>query len=96
MVAQRYMDRYGLREETLAKIAVDARTNAQANPKAIFHGKPITIDDVMRSPRICDPLKLLEIVMPCFGGGALVVTTARAREARATPPGVRRRASAST
>jgi acetyl-CoA acetyltransferase len=86
MVAQRYMDRYGLREETLAKIAVDERTNAQANPKAIFHGKPITIDDVMRSPKVCDPLKLLEVVMPCFGGGALVVTTAeRAHRARHRP-----------
>jgi acetyl-CoA C-acetyltransferase len=82
MVAQRYMDRYGLREETLAKIAVAARTNAQANPKAVFHGKPITIDDVMRSPKVCDPLKLLEIVMPCFGGGAVVLTT-RERAARA-------------
>jgi len=86
MVAQRYMDRYGLREETLAKIAVEARVNAQANPKAVFHGKPITIDDVMRSPRICDPLKLLEIVMPCFGGGALVITTReRAERARHRP-----------
>jgi len=86
MVAQRYMDRYGLREETLAKIAVEARVNAQANPKAIFYGKPITIDDVMRSPRICDPLKLLEIVMPCFGGGALVITTReRAERARHRP-----------
>ena len=86
MVAQRYMDRYGLAEETLAKIAVQARVNAQANPKAIFHGKPITIEDVMRSPRICDPLKLLEIVMPCFGGGALVITTReRAERARHRP-----------
>jgi len=86
MVAQRYMDRYGLREETLAKIAVAARVNAQANPKAVFHGKPITIDDVMRSPRVCDPLKLLEIVMPCFGGGAVVLTTrARAERARHRP-----------
>jgi acetyl-CoA acetyltransferase len=86
MVAQRYMDRYGLAEETLAKIAVAARTNAQANPKAIFHGKPITLEDVMRSPRICDPLKLLEIVMPCFGGGAVVLTThERAARARHRP-----------
>lgn len=86
MVAQRYMDRYGLSEETLAKIAVQARVNAQANPKAIFHGKPISIEDVMRSPRICDPLKLLEIVMPCFGGGALVITTReRAERARHRP-----------
>ena len=75
MVAQRYMARYGLREETLAKIAVEERDNAQQNPLAIFRGKPITIDDVMESRMICDPLKLLEIVMPCFGGAAVVLTT---------------------
>jgi acetyl-CoA acetyltransferase len=75
MVAQRYMDRYGLREETLAKIAVEARDNAQRNPQAIFHGKPITVDDVMNSRMVCDPLKLLEIVMPCFGGSAVLLTT---------------------
>jgi acetyl-CoA acetyltransferase len=86
MVAQRYMARYGLREETLAKIAVDERYNAQFNPDAIFHGKPITLEDVMQSRRVCDPLKLLEIVMPCFGGGALLVTTAeRARRAKHRP-----------
>lgn len=86
MVAQRYMARYGLREETLAKIAVDERYNAQFNPDAIFYGKPITLDDVMQSRRVADPLKLLEIVMPCFGGGALLVTTAeRARRARHRP-----------
>ncbi|MFI5319442.1 MAG: thiolase family protein [Myxococcota bacterium] len=86
MVAQRYMARYGLREETLAKIAVDARYNAQFNPDAIFYGKPITVDDVMRSRRVADPLKLLEIVMPCFGGGALLVTTPeRAARARHRP-----------
>jgi acetyl-CoA acetyltransferase len=81
LVAKRYQAVHGLREETLAKIAVAARHNAQANEHAIFHGKPIGIEDVMRSRRVCDPLKLLEIVMPCWGGAALVVTSA-ARAAR--------------
>lgn len=76
MIASRYMALHGLSQETLAKIAVHERDNAQANPDAIFHGKPITIEDVMESRMICDPLKLLEIVMPVFGGGALLVTTA--------------------
>ncbi|MGE0383765.1 MAG: thiolase family protein [Gammaproteobacteria bacterium] len=76
MAAQRYMAVHGLREETLAKIAVHQRCNAQANPDAIFHGTPITIDDVMRSRKVADPLKLLEVVMPCAGGGALLVTRA--------------------
>ena len=75
MVASRYMAKYGVSEETLAKIAVHERHNAQANPQAIFQGKPISVEDVMQSRRVADPIKLLEIVMPCWGGGALVVTT---------------------
>ena len=66
-----------------AKVAVDQRTNACANPKAQFHGKPITIDDVLASPLVCDPLHLLEIVMPCSGATAFVV--ARDDIARAAP-----------
>ncbi len=76
LVARRYGARYGLREETLARIAVQERENALGNEHAIFRDKPITIEDVMSSRRVCDPLKLLEIVMPCFGGTALVVTSA--------------------
>jgi acetyl-CoA acetyltransferase len=74
MIANRYRHEYGITPEQLAKIAVDQRTNAVLNPKAVFQGQPITIDDVLNSPMICDPLKLLEIVMPCFGGAAVVVT----------------------
>ena len=75
MVASRYMAEYGVEPSTLAKIVVDERYNAQKNPKAVFRGKPITIDDVLASPMVADPIHLLEMVMPCFGGGALVVTT---------------------
>jgi acetyl-CoA C-acetyltransferase len=76
MIARLYMDTYGLDEETLAKIAVESRYNAQANPDAIFHGRPITLEEVMASPMIADPLKLLEVVMPCFGGAAVLVASA--------------------
>jgi len=82
LVAQRYMDRYGLTQETLAKIAAQERHNAQANPLALFQGKPLDVDDVMASRMVCDPLKLYEIVMPCFGGAAVIVTGAE-RAARA-------------
>ena len=86
MIAQRYMATHDLDERTLAKIAVDERHNAQSNPNAMFYGKPIDVDDVMNSRKIADPLKLLEIVMPCFGGGAVVVTTReRAERARHRP-----------
>jgi acetyl-CoA C-acetyltransferase len=74
MAAQRYRTQYGLDEKVLAKIAVQQRDNAQHNADAIFYGKPITVDDVMASKMIADPIKLLEIVMPCAGGSALLIT----------------------
>jgi len=80
LLAQRHMYEFGTTARQMAKVAVDQRTNACANPMAIFHGKPINIDDVLNSPMVVDPLHLLEIVMPCSGAAAVVVTSAeRAR-----------------
>lgn len=86
MIAQRYGHEYGYDPRALAKIAVDQRTNACATPDAIFHGQPITIEDVLASPMIADPLHLLEIVMPASGGAAVVVADAEvARRGRNRP-----------
>lgn len=86
MVATRYMAKYGVAPETLARIAVHERENARKNPKAVFRDKPITVEDVLASPMICDPIHLLEMVMPCFGGGAVVLTSAeRAKRLRHRP-----------
>lgn len=86
MIAQRYAAEFGYDERATAKIAVDQRTNACANPDAIFYGKPIDIDDVLRSKLVAEPLRLLEIVMPCMGGASVVVTTAeRARRSPHRP-----------
>jgi acetyl-CoA C-acetyltransferase len=81
MYAQRYHDLYGWDERARAKIASDQRVSACANPSAAFYQQPITIDDVLESRVIATPLHLLEIVMPCSGGAAFVVTTSeRARD----------------
>lgn len=86
MIAQRYAHEFGYDQRVLAKIAVDQRANAQLNPDAVFHGSPITVDDVLASKMIADPLHLLEIVMPCQGGAAVVVTTTeRARRSGHRP-----------
>ena len=86
MIARRYLHEYGATPEQLAKIAVDQRSNACANPDAIFHGMPITIDDVLASPIVVDPLHLLEIVMMTGGAaGVLVTTPERARDLRHLP-----------
>ena len=73
MIAQRYLHEQGATPEQLAKIAVHQRDNACANPDAFFYGQPITIDDVLDSPVVADPLHMLEIVMPSAGAAALVV-----------------------
>lgn len=86
MIAQRYMYEYGVRPEQLAKIAVAQRYNACHNPNAMFFGQPITIEDVLNSPVVADPLHLLEIVMPVAGAAALVVTSARKAKKAKQPP----------
>lgn len=73
MIANRYLHEYGATPEQLAKVAVHQRDNACQNPEAIFYGQPITVDDVLSSPMVADPLHLLEIVMPAGGAAALVV-----------------------
>ncbi len=91
MIAQRYAAEFGYDPRAIAKIAVDQRTSALANPDAIFRDQPITVDDVIESRMIADPLHLLEIVMPCVGGGAFVVAggehARRARERHANVVG---------
>lgn len=86
MIANRYMSEYSLKAEQLAKIAVAQRYNACHNPNALFFGQPITVDDVLASPMIVDPLHLLEIVMPVAGAAAVVVTSAKkAKRAKQQP-----------
>src|SRR6202043_693670 len=75
-VAQRYAAIYGYDERAMAKIVVDTRVNANHTEGAIWKDKPLTVEDVLASPVIADPLHMLEIVMPCVGGAAVVVASA--------------------
>lgn len=76
LIAQRHRHEFGTTPEQMAKVAVDQRKNACKNPTALFGNKEITIDDVLNSRMIVDPLHLLEIVSPCTGGAAFIVTSA--------------------
>lgn len=75
-IAQRYRAEFGYDPRATAKIAADQRTNACAHPGAVFHGKPIGVDDVLASPMIADPLRKLEIVMRVQGGAGVLVANA--------------------
>ena len=75
MIAQRYAAEFGYDESALAKLVVHQRQNAAVNPLAAFYQKPVDIDDVLESRMIADPLRMLEIVMPVAGGGAVIVAS---------------------
>lgn len=55
MRAQRYMEEYGVSAETLAKVVVKSRKHAALNPVAQFR-KETTVEEVLNSPMIADPL----------------------------------------
>lgn len=85
-IAQRYGAEFGYDPRATAKIAVDQRRNACAHPGAVFHGKPITVDDVLGSPMIADPIRKLEVVMRVHGGaGVLIGNRDLARRGRNRP-----------
>jgi acetyl-CoA acetyltransferase len=83
--AARHMYRYGTTSRHLAEIAVAARSWAQLNPKA-WSRDPLTVDDVLASRKLVDPLRRLDCCLVTDGGGAVVVTTEdRARNAARRP-----------
>jgi acetyl-CoA acetyltransferase len=85
MVAQRHMHEYGTQPEQLAEIAVGVREFAGLNPNAMYRD-PITVDDVLGSRMIADPLHKLECCVVSDGGGAIIMTTAeRARDLAQDP-----------
>ena len=85
MVARRHMHRYGTTSDQLAEIAVVTRQHAGLNPLAMYR-KPITVQDVLDSRMIADPLHLLDCCVVSDGGGAVLVTTEeRARDLKQMP-----------
>lgn len=71
MRTRRYMHEFGLTPEDLAQVAVKNRRHASMNPYATFQ-KPITVEEVLNSRLICDPLTLL-MCSPNADGAAAVV-----------------------
>jgi acetyl-CoA acetyltransferase len=85
MAARRHMHQYGTTSEQLAEIAVVTRRHAMLNPLAMYR-EPITIQDVLNSRMIADPLHLLDCCVVSDGGGAVLVTTEeRARDLKQQP-----------
>lgn len=85
LAAMRHMHEYGTTSAQLAEVAVATRKWATLNPKAEKR-EPITIEDVLNSRWIAEPLHLLDCCLVSDGGGAVVVASAeRARQLRKAP-----------
>jgi acetyl-CoA C-acetyltransferase/acetyl-CoA acyltransferase len=72
--ARAHMATYGTTEEQMAHVAVKNHRHGALNPKAQFR-KEITIEQVLRSPLVADPLKLYDCC-PFTDGGAAIVLAA--------------------
>jgi acetyl-CoA C-acetyltransferase len=63
------MHEFGTTSEQLAEIAVGVREYAELNPHALYRD-PITVDDVLGSRLVADPLHKLDCCVISDGGGA--------------------------
>jgi acetyl-CoA C-acetyltransferase len=72
MCAMRHMHEYGTTSEQLAWIKVAASHHAQHNENAMLR-EVLTVEDVLASPMVADPLRRLDCCVISDGGGALIV-----------------------
>ena len=80
LAASRHMHQYGTTRRDLAEVAVAARAWARLNPEA-FMRDPLSIDDVLASRMVSDPLSVRDCCLVTDGGGAYVLVRAdRARD----------------
>jgi len=94
MVAHRHMHDYGTTSAQLAEISIATRYHAMRNPEAVkamqdlefLDIRETTVEDVVNSRMIADPLHLLECCMISDGGGAVVIAAADVARDCAKPP----------
>ena len=85
LVAARHMHDYGTTRENLAEVAVAARKWAQLNPEALMRD-PLSIEDVLNSKMVSDPLTVRDCCLVTDGAGAFVLVRAdRAKSLKQKP-----------
>ncbi len=85
LFARAYFDKYGVGEEQLGWVSVNARANAAHNPNAIYRD-PLTIEDYLASRMISSPLRLYDCDTHIDGSTALIVSHRDAAKDCANPP----------
>ncbi len=76
LIAQKHMERYGTTREQLAKVSVKNHFNGALNPYAQFQ-KQVTVEEVLNSPLVADPLTLFSCCPNSDGAAALILCSKR-------------------
>ena len=74
MLSRAHMEKYGTTLEQLAHVAVKNHYHASLNPNAQFHNT-VTVEQVLKSTCIADPLRLLDCSPISDGAAAVILTT---------------------
>jgi len=74
LLAKLYMEEFNASRESLAMVAVKNHLNGSKNPYAQFQ-KPVTLEEVMNSKIIADPLRIFEFCPVSDGSASILVTS---------------------
>lgn len=89
LITRRYMHATQSSPEAMASVCVTLRKWAQLNPNAMYYGKPLTVEKVLASKMVADPLHALECPMLADGAVAFVMTSAENAKQRGLDTTVR-------
>lgn len=76
LITQRYMADSGSTPEDMASVCVAFRKWARLNPNAMYKDKDLTIEEILASKMVCDPIRAKECPMLADGAAAFVMTSA--------------------
>ena len=74
LVWQQYMAKYGATMDDLALIAYKNHRNAALNPKAYYYQRPVTLEDIKKSPVVASPFRLMDCSLSVNGGAAVILS----------------------
>jgi benzoylsuccinyl-CoA thiolase BbsB subunit len=85
MMAQRHMHLYGTKREHFAQVSVKAHRNGVLNPNAQYQ-KELTLEEVLSSRMIADPITLYQCCPTTDGGSAVILCSERYARQHTTKP----------
>ncbi len=86
MIVRRYIHEFGVNGDQFGWVPIVCREHGARNPNGMFHDKPITLEDYLKSEMVVEPLRRMDYYEEADAAAALVVTTTeRAKDLRQRP-----------